>query len=124
MSNPRPRTRPRTGLRRVRRVELGRRASAGGGGALGGSAWLAQHGLHVLIVASYRRRLGIVVVREFARHRYRQSQLVGLTREQLTAIARDAQRQRAGATRGEELAALVVELAQQRVVPAAERHGG
>ena len=62
--------------------------------------------------------------REFARHRYRQSQLVGLTREQLTAIARDAQRQRAGATRGEELAALVVELAQQRVVPAAERHGG
>ena len=27
-----------------------------------------------LIVASYRRRLGIVVVREFARHRYRQSQ--------------------------------------------------
>ena len=69
-------------------------------------------------------RLGIVVVREFARHRYRQSQLVGLTREQLTAIARDAQRQRAGATRGEELAALVVELAQQRVVPAAERHGG
>ena len=28
------------------------------------------------------------------------------------------------ATRGEELAALVVELAQQRVVPAAERHGG
>ena len=52
------------------------------------------------------------------------SQLVGLTREQLTAIARDAQRQRAGATRGEELAALVVELAQQRVVPAAERHGG
>ena len=49
---------------------------------------------------------------------------VGLTREQLTAIARDAQRQRAGATRGEELAALVVELAQQRVVPVAERHGG
>ena len=45
-------------------------------------------------------------MREFARHRYRQSQLVGLTREQLTAIARDAQRQRAGATRGEELAAL------------------
>ena len=77
-----------------------------------------------LIVASYRRRLGIVVVREFARHRYRQSQLVGLTREQLTAIARDAQRQRAGVTRGEELAATVVELAQQRVVPAAERHGG
>ena len=51
------------------------------------------------------------------------SDLVGLTREQLTAIARDAQRQRAGVTRGEELAALVVELAQQRVVPAAERHG-
>ena len=44
--------------------------------------------------------------------------------EQLTAIARDAQRQRARATRGEELAALVVELAQQRVVPVAERHGG
>ena len=78
-------------------------------------AWGPTHG-HVLC--------GIVVVREFARHRYRQSQLVGLTREQLTAIARDAQRQRAGATRGEELAALVVELAQQRVVPAAERHGG
>ena len=29
-----------------------------------------------------------------------------------------------GVTRGEELAATVVELAQQRVVPAAERHGG
>ena len=35
----------------------------------------------VELVASYRRRLGIVVVREFARHRYRQSQLVGLTRD-------------------------------------------
>ena len=104
--------------------EAAHSAARHGWRSMGCASEAVAYGL--VIVASYRRRLGIVVVREFARHRYRQSQLqlVGLTREQLTAIARDAQRQRAGATRGEELAALVVELAQQRVVPAAERHGG
>ena len=34
------------------------------------------------LVASYRRRMGLVAVREMARHRYRQSQFVGLTRMQ------------------------------------------
>ena len=35
---------------------------------------------YALIVASYRRRMGVVAVREMARHRYRQSQYAGLTR--------------------------------------------
>ena len=33
------------------------------------------------IVASYRRRMGVVAVREMARHRIRQSAYVGLTRQ-------------------------------------------
>ena len=73
-----------------------------------------------LIVASYRRRLGIVVVREFARHRYRQSQLVGLTRLQLDEIGRERQVQRQGAQRAEARAELSVELAQARILPAYE----
>ena len=36
----------------------------------------------VIIVASYRRRMGVITVREMARHRYRQSQFAGLTRLQ------------------------------------------
>ena len=74
--------------------------------------------LHGLIVASYRRRLGVVAVREMARHRYRQSQMVGLTRAQLSGIAREAQRHRDGMARGEERAERAeraVEMAQERV---------
>ena len=33
---------------------------------------------YALIVASYRRRMGVIAVREMARHRYRQSQFAGL----------------------------------------------
>ena len=39
-----------------------------------------------LIVASYRRRMGVIAVREMARHRYRQSQFAGLTRLQLDEV--------------------------------------
>ena len=49
------------------------------------------------LVASYRRRMGIVAVREMARHRYRQSQNVGLTRLQLDEIGRERDLQRQGA---------------------------
>ena len=57
-----------------------------------------------LIVASYRRRMGVIAVREKARHRYRQSQFAGLTRLQLDEIGRERQvqwqgRQRAGGRR-------------------------
>ena len=52
------------------------------------------------LVASYRRRMGVVAVREMARHRYRQSQMVGLTRAQLSGIAREAQRHGEGVARG------------------------
>ena len=57
-----------------------------------------------LIVASYRRRMGVIAVREMARHRYRQSQFAGLTRLQLDEIGRERQvqwqgRQRAGGRR-------------------------
>ena len=79
------------------------------------------------IVASYRRRMGVVAVREMARHRYRQSQFVGLTRLQLDEIGRERQLQRHGAQRAEARAELSVELAQARVPPAYElgrRAGG
>ena len=75
------------------------------------------------LVASYRRRMGVVAVREMARHRYRQSQMVGLTRAQLSGIAREAQRHRDGEARGEERAERAVEMAQERVVPAFELQG-
>ena len=56
-----------------------------------------------LIVATYRRRMGVIAVREMARHRYRQSQYAGLTRLQLDEIGRErqVQRQGRGATRGD-----------------------
>ena len=76
------------------------------------------------LVASYRRRMGVVAVREMARHRYRQSQLAGLTRMQLDEIGRERQTQRAGAERAEARAERSVELAQARVPPAFERGGG
>ena len=46
------------------------------------------------IVASYRRRMGVIAVREMARHRYRQSQFAGLTRLQLDEVGRERQMQR------------------------------
>ena len=73
------------------------------------------------LVASYRRRMGIVAVREMARHRYRQSQYVGLTRLQLDEIGRERDLQRQGAQQAEARAERAVELAQERVVPAYER---
>lgn len=48
------------------------------------------------LIACYRRRMGVVVAREMARHRYRQSQLAGLTRLQLDEIRRERQAQRQG----------------------------
>ena len=41
---------------------------------------------YALIVASYRRRMGVIAVREMARHRYRQSQFAGLTHLQLDEV--------------------------------------
>ena len=43
--------------------------------------------------------MGVVAVWEMARHRYRQSQLAGLTRMKLDEIGRERQAQRAGAER-------------------------
>ena len=47
-----------------------------------------------LIVASYRRHMGVIAVREMARHRYRQSQYAGLTRLQLDQVGQERQVQR------------------------------
>ena len=88
---------------------------------------VSEHVAYSLIVASYRRRMGVIAVREMARHRYRQSQFVGLTRLQLDEIGRERQLQRHGAQRAEARAELSVELAQARVPPAYElgrRAGG
>ena len=68
-----------------------------------------------LIVATYRRRMGVIAVREMARHRYRQSQYAGLTRLQLDEVGRERQVQRQGARRAEALAEWSVELAQAMV---------
>ena len=51
-----------------------------------------------------------------ARHRYRQSQYVGLTRLQLDEIGRERDLQRQGAQQAEARAERAVELAQERVV--------
>ena len=56
-----------------------------------------------------------------ARHRYHQSQYVGLTRLQLDEIGRERDLQRQGAQQAEARAERAVELAQERVVPAYER---
>ena len=53
-----------------------------------------------------------------ARHRYRQSQYVGLTRLKLDEIGRERDLQRQGAQQAEARAERAVELAQERVVPA------
>ena len=42
------------------------------------------------LVASYRRRMGVVAVREMARHRYRCAQYGGLTRAQLAEYSGEA----------------------------------
>ena len=68
-----------------------------------------------LIVATYRRRMGVIAVREMARHRYRQSQYAGLTRLQLDEVGRERQVQRQGARRADALAEGSVELAQAMV---------
>ena len=79
-----------------------------------------------LIVASYRRRMGVIAVREMARHRYRQSQFAGLTRLQLDEVGRERQVQRQGRQRAEALAEGSVELAQAMVplASALARGGG
>ena len=68
-----------------------------------------------LIVASYRRRMGVIAVREMARHRYRQSQFAGLTRLQLDEVGRERQVQQQGSQRAETLAERSVEIAQAMV---------
>ena len=68
-----------------------------------------------LIVVTYRRRMGVIAVREMARHRYRQSQYAGLTRLQLDEVGRERQVQRQGARRADALAEGSVELAQAMV---------
>ena len=68
-----------------------------------------------LIVASYRRRMGVIAVREMARHRYRQSQFAGLTRLQLDEVGRERQVQQQGSQRAEALAERSVEIAPAMV---------
>ena len=67
------------------------------------------------VLSRLRRRVGLVVVREMARHRWRHTQLVGLTRAQLTAIGREAPLQRIQAmraTRSTRTADHAIEVAQ------------
>ena len=73
------------------------------------------------IVASYRRRMGLVAVREMARHRIRQSAYVGLTRQQLDDIMHERERQRDRREAAMVAADRSVEIAQSYVVPAFER---
>ena len=73
------------------------------------------------IVASYRRRMGVVAVREMARHRIRQSAYVGLTRQQLDDIMQERERQRDRLEAAAAAADRSVEIAQSYVVPAFER---
>ena len=76
---------------------------------------VSEHVAYGLIVASYRRRMGVIAVREMARHRYRQSQYAGLTRLQLDQVGQERQVQRLGARRAEALAEWSVEIAQAMV---------
>ena len=76
---------------------------------------ISEHVAYGLIVASYRRRMGVIAVREMARHRYRQAQYAGLTRLQLDEIGRERQVQRQGARRADALAEESVALAQAMV---------
>ena len=70
--------------------------------------------------------MGVIAVREMARHRYRQSQFAGLTRLQLDEVGRERQVQQQGRQRAEALAERSVELAQAMVplASALARGGG
>ena len=61
--------------------------------------------------------MGVIAVREMARHRYRQSQFAGLTRLQLDEVGRErqVQVQQQGRQRAEALAERSVEIAQAMV---------
>jgi hypothetical protein len=72
-----------------------------------------EHVAYGLIVASYRRRMGVIAVG--AGDGYRQSQYAGLTRLQLDEVGRERQVQRQGARRAEALAEGSVELTQAMV---------
>ena len=72
----------------------------------------SEQAAYSIIVAGYRRRMGVIAAREMARHRWRHAQLVGLTRAQLTAIGREAPLQRAQARRATEHADHAIEMAQ------------
>ena len=89
-----------------------------------GGAWAARPSESVAysrIVASYRRRMGVVAVREMARHRIRQSAYVGLARQQLDDIMQERERQRDRLEAAAAAADRSVEIAQSYVVPAFER---
>ena len=59
--------------------------------------------------------VGVIAVREMARHRYRQSQFAGLTRLQLDEVGRERQVQQQRRQRAEALAERSVEIAQAMV---------
>ena len=65
--------------------------------------------------------MGVVAVREMARHRIRQSAYVGLTRRQLDDIMQERERQRDRLEAAAAAADRSVEIAQSYVVPAFER---
>ena len=65
--------------------------------------------------------MGLVAVREMARHRIRQSAYVGLTRQQLDDIMHERERQRDRREAAMVAADRSVEIAQSYVVPAFER---
>ena len=68
--------------------------------------------------------MGLTVVREMASHVIRQSQLAGLSREQLGQVTRERQIQRAGTARAVAGAMRAVEIAQELVLVPALHHGG
>ena len=72
-----------------------------------------------LILQWYRRRMGITVVRAMARHRWRHSQYVGLTRVQLEHSRRRADRehQRQAREQAERRSEEVVRMAQEHYFP-------
>ena len=87
-----------------------------------GDAPRAALGARGILIASYRRRMGLTVVREMASHVIRQSQLAGLSREQLGRVTRERQLQRDGTERAVEGAMRAVEIAQE-LVPAFHQGG-
>ena len=72
-----------------------------------------------LILQWYRRRMGITVVRAMARHRWRHSQYVGLTRVQLEHSRRRADRehQRQAREQAERRSEEAVRMAQEHYFP-------